>query len=204
MTATARSPRIPPLEPPYAPDIEQMLARWMPPGSDIEPLRLFRTLAHNQELTSRMRPLGAGILGARASVPPLLREIMIHRTCALTGNEYEWGVHAAAFGRPLGLTDEQLLSTVHGHGRDPCWDRTQATVLALADELHATSSISDELWAPLAAEFDERQIIELITTAGWYHVIAYICNGLRVQAEEWAPGFPADAQDPRLPSDPQG
>jgi alkylhydroperoxidase family enzyme len=167
-----------------------MLAKWMPPDSPAEPLRLFRTMARNRELTSRMRPLGAGILGASARVAPELREVMIHRTCALAGAEYEWGVHAAAFGRALGLDDERLRSTVHGTHADPCWEPAQACVFRLADQLHETSEISDELWEALAAHFDEAQIIELIVTAGWYHVIAYICNGLRVQPEEWAERFP--------------
>ena len=55
--------RIPPLEPPYEPEIETLLKKWMPPGAPSEPLRLFRTLAVHDELASRMRPLGAGILG---------------------------------------------------------------------------------------------------------------------------------------------
>jgi alkylhydroperoxidase family enzyme len=38
--------------------------------------------------------------------------------------------------------------------------------------------------------FDERQILELIVTAGWYHVIGYVCNGARIELEEWAPRFP--------------
>jgi 4-carboxymuconolactone decarboxylase len=182
--------RIAPLQAPYAPGIEAMLAKWMPPESPLEPLRLFRTLAVNEQLTSRMRPLGAGILGPGASVPPALREVMIHRTCALTGAQYEWGVHAVAFGAPLGLSDTQLRSTVHGAWTDDCWDAEQASVFRLAQELHETSTISDELWQALAARFQEPQILELIVTAGWYHVIAYVCNGLRVQREEWAPRFP--------------
>jgi alkylhydroperoxidase family enzyme len=157
----------------------------------VQPLRLFRTLVRNEQLASRMRPLGAGILGASASIPPPLREVMIHRTCALTGNGYEWGVHAAAFGRPLGLDDEQLASTATGAWTDSCWDEDQAIVFRLADELHRTSAISDELWTPLRERFDDVQIIELLVTAGWYHVIAYLCNGLRIEAEEWAPAFPA-------------
>jgi alkylhydroperoxidase family enzyme len=183
-------PRIVPLQAPYAPSIEVMLAKWMPPESPLEPLRLFRTLAVHEELTSRMRPLGAGILGARATVPPALREVMIHRTCALTGAQYEWGVHAVAFGKPLGLSDTQLHSTVHGEWSDDCWDAEQASVFRLAQELHETSTISDDLWEVLAARFQEPQILELIVTAGWYHVIGYVCNGLRVQPEEWALPFP--------------
>ena len=185
-----QSARIEPLEPPYAASVEATLAKWMPPASDAEPLRLFRTLAVHEQLMGRMRPLGAGILGSSALVAPQLREVMIHRTCALTGAQYEWGVHAVAFGAPLGLSPEQLHSTVHGDWRDGCWEPDQASVLRLADELHDTSTISDALWQELATHFDEPQLLELIVTAGWYHVIAYICNGLRVQDEEWAPAFP--------------
>src|SRR5258708_503735 len=113
-------PRIAPLEPPYEPDLEEMLRKWMPPGSPIEPLALFRTLAVHDELASRMRPLGAGILG-HGRVEPRDREIIILRTCARAGAEYEWGVHAVAFGEPLGLTDEQITATVHGAPDDPSW-----------------------------------------------------------------------------------
>jgi 4-carboxymuconolactone decarboxylase len=184
------SPRIAPLEAPYSPGIAAMLAKWMPPASEAEPLRLFRTLAVHEQLMARMRPLGAGILGASATVAPQLREVMIHRTCALTGAEYEWGVHALAFGAPLGLSEEQLRSTVHGDAGDGCWEPRQAAVVRLADELHRTSTVSDDLWTALTGHFEDAQILELIVTAGWYHAIAYVCNGARVQAEEWAPGFP--------------
>jgi alkylhydroperoxidase family enzyme len=165
----------------------------MPPGSPLEPLLLFRTIMVHDELASRMRRLGAGILGPRATVPAQLREVMIHRTCGLTGAEYEWGVHAVAFGAPLGLTDEQLRSTVHGSSSDPCWDRQQSLVFELADQLHRTSTIADPLWRGLAEEFDPPQILELIVTAGWYHVIAYVCNGARLAPENWAAPFPARA-----------
>jgi alkylhydroperoxidase family enzyme len=190
-----QTPRIAPLQAPYPPGVQEMLAKWMPPASEAEPLRLFRTLAVHGELMSRMRPLGSGILGAAATVPPQLREIVIHRTCALTGAQYEWGVHALAFGAPLGLSEEQLRATVHGHWSDPCWAPEQASVFRLADELHRTSTLSDDLWQTLAESFEDAQILELIVTAGWYHVIGYLCNGVRVQQEEWAPSFPAvDAQ----------
>jgi 4-carboxymuconolactone decarboxylase len=185
------SPRIAPLEPPYEPDVEASLAKWMPPGVDVDPLRLFRTFVVHDELASRMRGLGAGILGRSATVPPPLREVVIHRTSALTGAEYEWGVHAATFGKALGLTDDQLHSTVHGGWTDDCWDADQAAVFRLSDELHETGTLSDELWETLTQRFDEPQILELIVTAGWYHLIGYVCNGARVELEDWAPRFPA-------------
>jgi 4-carboxymuconolactone decarboxylase len=190
VSAAAEVPRLQPLEPPYEPDIAAQLAKWMPPGAEIEPLALFRTLNLHPDLASRMRSLGAGVLGSSATVEPRLREIMIHRTCALTGAEYEWGVHAVAFGVPLGFSEEQLRSTVHGEAGEDCWDPAEAVVLRLADELHEHSSISENLWSDLRARFEPPQIIELIVTAGWYHTIAYVCNGLAVEREQWALRFP--------------
>jgi 4-carboxymuconolactone decarboxylase len=51
------SPRIAPLSPPYEPDIATALAKWIPPGSALEPLKLFRTLYQNPQLTSRTQSL---------------------------------------------------------------------------------------------------------------------------------------------------
>lgn len=190
MSNSSKPPRLQPLTPPYTPQIGETLMKWMAPASGVEPLRLFRTLVLHEQLTSRMRPLGAGILGAGALVEPRLREVMIHRTCALAGAEYEWGVHAVAFGAPLGFSDEQLYSTVHGSHRDSCWDPDQACVYSLADELHTTSAISDRLWSELTGRFSAAQTLELIATAGWYHLIAFVCNGARVELEPWAARFP--------------
>jgi 4-carboxymuconolactone decarboxylase len=101
MTDLARTPRIAPLEPPYAAATEAVLQKWMPPGVAVEPLALFRTLAVHPELMSRMRPLGSGILG-HGCIEPREREIIILRVCARAGAEYEWGVHAIVYGRPSG------------------------------------------------------------------------------------------------------
>ena len=53
MSVQTARPRIAPLEPPYESEIDALLKKWMPPGADTEPLRLFRTLApkaSNREL----------------------------------------------------------------------------------------------------------------------------------------------------------
>ena len=134
------APRIAPLEPPYDPHIETFLQKWMPPGSQIEPLALFRTLAIHEQLASRMRPQGAAIL-AHGTVDPRSREILIHRTCARTGAEYEWGVHVIAYGKAVGLSDAQIAATVHGTAEDPAWSDGDALLIRLADELHDTCTV---------------------------------------------------------------
>jgi 4-carboxymuconolactone decarboxylase len=189
MTAIEPSPRILPLNPPYDPATEAMLNRWMPPQSPLDPLRLFRTLAVHDELMSRMRPLGAGIL-AHGRVSAREREIIIHRTCARAGAEYEWGVHAVAYGKPVGFTDEQLDATVRGGSDDPVWSETDATLVRFADELHENGRVSDVVWDALVERYRDDQLLELVIIAGWYRLISYVVNSARVELEEWAARFP--------------
>jgi 4-carboxymuconolactone decarboxylase len=190
MTGTETTPRIAPLAPPYEPEVDEMLRRWMPPGAAVAPLALFRTLAVHRELMSRMRPLGSGILG-HGTVAPREREIVIHRTCARAGAEYEWGVHGVVFAEAVGLTPEQVAATAAGASDDPAWGDGDAALVRLADELHESATVSDALWSELAARYDEEQLLELLVTAGWYRALAYVINAARVPAEDWALRFPA-------------
>jgi 4-carboxymuconolactone decarboxylase len=116
--------------------------------------------------------------------------VMIHRTCALCGAEYEWGVHALAFATPLAFSDEQLASTAHGSAADPVWSDAERAAFRLADELHATSNVSDELFQELRRHFDDARILELVVTSGWYHTISYLIAAACVQLEPWALRFP--------------
>ena len=130
---TQTAPRLQPIAEPYEPEVAETLRRMMPPG--VEPLKLFRTVAHNPAILERFRKIGAYILNF-GQIEPLEREIVIHRTTARNGCEYEWGVHVVAFGRPLGLTDEQLRATVHGDAGDAAWSPRQALLVRMVDELH--------------------------------------------------------------------
>jgi alkylhydroperoxidase family enzyme len=184
-------PRIAPLAPPYAPEIDTLLRKWMPPdATDIEPLALFRTLAVHPELMSRMLPLGAGILG-HPTVSPREREIVIHRVCARAGAEYEWGVHAVVFASRVGITSEQLTATAIGDAHDAAWDADDALLVRLADELHDVCQVSDEVWDGLRERFSDAQVLELVITAGWYRLLAGVINAAGVPLEPWAARFPA-------------
>lgn len=183
-------PRIAPLTPPYEPAVEAQLRKWMPPdATDIEPLALFRTLAVHADLMSRMLPLGAGILG-HPTVSPREREIVIHRTCARAGAEYEWGVHAVVFAARVGMTPDELHATAVGDALDPAWDASDALLIRLADELHDGCQVSDEVWDGLRERFSDAQLLELVITAGWYRLLSGVINAARVPLEPWAARFP--------------
>jgi alkylhydroperoxidase family enzyme len=187
MMQTQTAPRMQPVDPPYDPDVAETLGRMMPPG--VEPLKLFRTVAHNPAILERFRKIGAYILNF-GQIEPLEREIVIHRTTARNGCEYEWGVHAVAFGRPLGLTDQQLRATVHGDADDAAWSPRQALLVRLVDELHDTGTVPDALWSKLAAEWEPAQLVELVATVGFYHLVSFSANAFGVEREEYAEQFP--------------
>jgi len=186
---TSATHRLEPLEPPYDVDVQRTLERMMG-NLDIEPLKLFRVIAHNRPFLGKFRSTGTYLLNFGA-VDPLEREIVIHRTCARCGSEYESGVHVVVFGRSLGLSDEQLRSTVHGDADDPVWSERQALLVRLADELHETSRVSDELWEQLASNWSAEQLVELVALVGQYHTVSFLTNALGVELEEYAERFPA-------------
>ena len=185
MTDLAAMPRIAPLEPPYEPAIEAMLEKWMPPGSSIEPLALFRTLAVHDELFARMRPLGAGILG-HGRIEPREREIVIHRACARAGAEYEWGVHVIAFGKPLGLTDEQIAATLNASPEDTGWSAGRAAPGPPGGRASRHVPVSSSLWSALAERYADDQLLELVIIAGWYRLLSGVINAMGIQLEPWA------------------
>ena len=100
------------------------------------------------------------------------------------------GVHVNAFGRPLGLGDDVLRATVDGDSSDPAFDARQSVLVELCDELHDTSTVSDATWDRLSDHFDELQILELIYTAGMYHAVSFLTNGLAIELEPFGERFP--------------
>ena len=188
MYVDSMSARIAPLEPPYDPEVGDQLARMMPPG--VEPIGLFRTFVRNIEMTRAMGAWGAYELGRSLSLSMRERELVIDRTCARCGCEYEWGVHVGFFADRVGLTPDQITSITHGRPDDTCWtDERERALLALVDSLHDHADVDDALWDEVARHFDERQLLDATMLCGWYHAISFAANGARVDLEPGAPHF---------------
>lgn len=176
-------PRLPPLEPPYPPAVDEDLAKLMPPG--IPPLALFRTVAHNPRVLRRLRK--GGLLDP-GSITVRDRELAILRTTARCGSEYEWGVHVRFFARAADLTDAQVAATVVD---DPSvWSPRDALILALCDALHDSATVSEALWAELRAAFEPAQLVELVVLAGLYHMVSFVTNATALAPEPGAARFP--------------
>lgn len=180
----ALPPRLAPLEPPYAPELQALLSRMTPPAAP-EILALFRVLAHHPALAGRMTAVGGLLLGREATLSLRDREVVIDRVCARCGAEYEWGVHVAAFAQAAGFSGSEVAAIADpGDGGEELPERDRLLV-RMVDELHDTGTVSDALWPQLAALWTAAQLIELLVLAGWYHAIGYVCNAARVPLEVW-------------------
>src|SRR5262249_21528736 len=146
-----------PVEPPYSELVAANLDRIMPKG--IPPLVLFRTLAVNERVFLRLL---AGSLLDKGSISLREREIVIDRTCARCGSEYEGGVHVALVGERAGLTDEQIVGTCAADPDASGFPQRERLLLRLVDELHDTDEVSDTLWQGLRGEWTDEQLIELV------------------------------------------
>lgn len=176
--------RIEPLPPPYPPEIQADFDKVM---RGAPPLTLFRVVARNPRVLSRM--IAGGLLD-RGSVSMRQRELMILRTAARCGAEYEWGVHVAAFGAKSNWTPAELHASVHEGPDAACWNPDEALVVRLADALHEHHDVGDALWTDLKQAFGDEQLIELVMLAGLYHAVSYTLNAFRIPLEAFAPRFP--------------
>lgn len=180
------TPHIAPAKPPYAAPAQAAFDRIMPPG--VPPLSLFTTLARDARLFERFR---GGSLLDKGHLTLRQREIIIDRITALSGSEYEWGVHIAFFAERAGLDEAQQRSLVRGSGEEPCWSSEDRLLLRACDTLHASCDLDDVLWGELRSVFSEEALIEILMLAGFYRTVSYLTNALRLPLESYAARFPA-------------
>ena len=184
--------RLSPVEPPFDDDTAEALERLGPP------LALFRLFARRPERARAIQRWGRYYLSRRSALSLRHRELVIDRTTALLGAEYEWGIHVALFAAKTGLTEAQVASTAIGRPDDPCWtDDADRTVLRTIDLLYETHDLPDEQWDALQAAVGEEAALDLLLVCGWYHAISLVARVIRLPLEPGTPAFPAGPRENR-------
>jgi len=176
-------PRIAPLEPPYPADVQASFDAVM---KGAPPLMLFRSVARSPRAWAKFR---GGSLLDRGPLSLRQRELVIDRTCALAGCEYEWGVHIAAFAEVAKLTPEEIAATAGAGSAAPIWTPAERVLLQTAEALHQRATLSDAEFAALSAHYDADQILEVLLLCGFYRMVAYVANGLDLDLEATAARF---------------
>src|SRR3569623_1599258 len=170
--------RISPLQQPYPAAVQQAFDAIMPAG--MAPLVLFTTMASSERAWSKFRAaslLDGRLLGLRE------REIVIARSCARTGCEYEWGVHVAKFAEKARFTTADIAELLAVPANAGHWTAAEAALIATVDALHERATLSDEEFGNLRTHYGYDQIFEIIMLAGFYRTVSYLANGLNLPLE---------------------
>lgn len=136
-------------------------------------------LANHPEVLRRIVECGLGRM-VDGELTVRQREIIVLRTARLCAARYEWAHHRRrAAERGLSPADVRLA----WHGADTAHNETDTALLRTCDALHHRSDLDDELWILLSEALGESAAIEAVTVIGWFHMIAFLGNSLRLAVE---------------------
>jgi len=172
-----------PLEPPFPPQINQLLANY--PQRDGYLLSLFRTFANSTRFLKKGVP---NLLDKASPIDLHTREIVILRTTANRNCEYEWGVHAAIFAEAAGLSTAQVKAT--RIDQPHCWSAEETGLIAVVDQLCATGTLNPATLVRFQTDYAADQQLEVMALVGTYSTISYVANVAQLPGEPFAESFP--------------
>jgi alkylhydroperoxidase family enzyme len=145
-----------------------------------EPPHVFTTLARHRRLFRRWLRFAATLMPG-GKLPRADTELVILRVAHNCDCEYEWR-HHVRIGKRAGLSDDDI-QRVRADPDAAGWTPRQALLLRAADELHATRTLSDDLWGELRPLLNDKELIELCMLTGHYEMLAMTLNALCVEPE---------------------
>lgn len=174
-----------PLPEPHAPEIERLLASY--PRREGYLLQLFRVFANSERF---LKKGVANLLDRESPLTMRQREIVILRTTAQCGCEYEWGVHVAGFAKHVGLTEAQVQATTCTAALDDVWSREERCLIRVVDALGHQANLPQELLKEFQQWWNQAQQLEIIALCGNYRTVSYVANVAGLEAEPFAARFP--------------
>ena len=173
--SSGATPRIALVEPGTRPElvgIEQVIAAER--GSVID---LYRALLNSAPLAEGWEKLLTAIRN-RSSVPAGLRELIILRVAVLNRAPYELD-HHLPHARRAGVTEDKLAAIAEGE-LAACFTPLERSVLELADAMTLDVQVDDAVFAPVAAAFEPRTLVELVATIAAYNMVSRFLEALRI------------------------
>ena len=152
-------------------------------NGDLPPFNIFKQLNHAPKVAGAYSRMG-GMLLARADLDPKLRELVINAISLELDCDYEWS-HHARWALDVGNTTDDLNALKEReHGR--LGDR-ERTVVEYALKVEANDVEDEDVEALRKIGLDDKQIVELTLTAGFYGMTARFLNAIAVEVDEGNP-----------------
>ena len=175
--------RMPPLTQQSATEeAREMFDRWRSgsfKGSDQNPV--LWTFAHHPRLADLFSALNIHLLST-TSLPLRERQIAIMRTAWICEARYMWSSHLRTSLR-RGLEPE-LFKPLQVGASDPYFTEFERTVIRATEDLVSDRLVSDANWRALAAQWDNKQLLDFLFTVGTYVCIAGVMRSTGVQRED--------------------
>ena len=173
--AAGAQDRMPPLpleqltEPQAQALAEFVAARGQPTGP-------WNVLLRSPELMKRTRGL-SDYLRFESVLPGYLRELVILMTARQWGQSYEWNAHY-----PLALDEGlsvQLTQAIADGRRPEGMVEEEAILYEFCLELQRNRGVSDATYERAVERFGEQGVVEIVSLAGYYTMIAMVLNTAR-------------------------
>lgn len=178
-------PRITPLTAPYPESMVATLDRLTPEGGEAP--MIFRIVGTSERA---LKKFFDGALLDKGPLPMRERELVIFRTAAQIGADYEWGMHAALYAERCDIGEDELNALAKRSPDEGGWSEANAAMLAAVDELVETRHLTDESFARLSDYFTSDQIMEIVQLVGFYNAVAIIVGAFDISPEPGTPPIP--------------
>lgn len=154
---------------------------------------MLKTVAHHPDLMAPFLEFSA-VIAQRGALSRRDSELLALRAAWNCQSDFEWG-HHLEYALDAGLSREEIARIPVGPAAAG-WSATERALLEAADELHARHHVSDEVWAKLAGEYSDMQLVEILFVVGQYTMLSMFVNSSGVELE---PGY--EPLPPRPPAE---
>lgn len=122
------------------------------------------------------------VLLGTPTLSPRHRELMVLRVAWRARAPYEWVQHVR-LAQGCGVTRAEIDAIADGSDAG-AWDPLEGALLSATDQLLDGYRVDDTTWAALAADLDERQLVEALFVVGTYAGLAMVFNGLGLELDD--------------------
>jgi|HubBroStandDraft_2_1064218.scaffolds.fasta_scaffold179161_2 alkylhydroperoxidase family enzyme len=157
------------------------------PGMKPPPLNVVAFFAHHPDLARRFLSWNRYVNGGSSTLPRRARELAVLRVAWRNRSRYEWAQHLT-IARRAGVTAGEIAQL---RGAIPATGLA-ALMITAVDELTDGAALSEATYRALAAEFSERQLLDLVFLIGTYTLLSMAFNAFRLDLD---PGLTAEGFD---------
>lgn len=144
---------------------------------------MLKTVAHHPDLMDPFLDFSA-VIAQKGALTRRDSELLAMRAAWNCQSEFEWG-HHLEYALEAGFSREEIARIPVGPSAEG-WSASERALLEAADELHERQHVSDEVWAKLAADYSDKQLVEILFVVGQYTMLSMFVNSSGVELE---PGY---------------